>query len=70
MLGCAPIRIAVIAALKARGNPTVAAGYSTRRRGLAAIRGAHELADLAEAASFRRRATGPAGHGAGRAQSG
>jgi threonine dehydrogenase-like Zn-dependent dehydrogenase len=53
VLGCGPIGIAVIAALKLRGvEPILAADYSPRRRGLASQMGAHEVVDPAEEQSF------------------
>ncbi|HUE59297.1 MAG TPA: zinc-binding dehydrogenase [Acidimicrobiales bacterium] len=53
VLGCGPIGIAVIAALKLRGvEPIVAADYSPRRRDLASAMGAHEVVDPAEEPSF------------------
>lgn len=53
VLGCGPIGIAVIAALKLRGvEPIVAADYSPRRRDLASAIGAHEVVDPAEEPSF------------------
>jgi threonine dehydrogenase-like Zn-dependent dehydrogenase len=48
VLGCGPIGIAVIAALKLRAvEPIVAADYSPKRRGLASVMGAHEVVDPA-----------------------
>lgn len=53
VLGCGPIGIAVIAALKLAGiEPIVAADYSPRRRGLASVMGAHEVVDPDQEASF------------------
>jgi threonine dehydrogenase-like Zn-dependent dehydrogenase len=44
VLGCGPVGLAVIAALKARDiEPIVAADFSSRRRELAAAMGAHEV---------------------------
>lgn len=46
VLGCGPVGLAVIAALRVRGVPAiVAADYSPRRRDLAAAMGAHEVVD-------------------------
>lgn len=46
VLGCGPVGLAVIAALKIRGiEPIVAADYSTARRELARTMGAHEAVD-------------------------
>lgn len=48
VLGCGPIGLAVVAALRARGiEPVVAADYSSRRRALAAALGAHVVVDPA-----------------------
>jgi threonine dehydrogenase-like Zn-dependent dehydrogenase len=53
VLGCGPIGIAVIAALKVRGiEPIVAADFSPARRGLAVMMGAHESVDPAGEPSF------------------
>jgi len=53
VLGCGPIGIAVIAALKLRGiEPIVAADFSTVRRELALTVGAHESVDPAEEPSW------------------
>jgi threonine dehydrogenase-like Zn-dependent dehydrogenase len=53
VLGCGPIGIAVIAALRMRGvEPIVASDYSPRRRGLASVMGAHDVVDPANEASF------------------
>jgi threonine dehydrogenase-like Zn-dependent dehydrogenase len=47
--GCGPVGLAVIAALRRKNvGPIVAADYSPRRRELAAIMGAHAVADPAE----------------------
>lgn len=49
VIGCGPIGIAVIAALKLRGiEPIVAADFSHARRALAVTMGAHEQVDPAE----------------------
>lgn len=61
VLGCGPIGIAVIAALRLRGvEPIVAADFSPARRALAAVMGAHETADPDAEPSFEawRRASG------------
>lgn len=53
VLGCGPVGIAVIAALRLRGVETiVAADYSPTRRALAATMGATEVADPAVEPSF------------------
>ena len=53
VLGCGPIGIAVIAALKVRGTePIVAADFSPIRRELAVAMGAHESVDPASEPSF------------------
>ncbi len=53
VLGCGPVGIAVIAALKLRGiEPIVAADYSPTRRALAARMGATEVVDPAVEPSF------------------
>jgi threonine dehydrogenase-like Zn-dependent dehydrogenase len=53
VLGCGPIGIAVVAALKLRGiEPIVAADYSPRRRGLASVMGADDVVDPGQEASF------------------
>lgn len=53
VLGCGPIGIAVIAALKLRGvEPIVATDFSSKRRSLAAVVGAHEAVDPAAEPSF------------------
>jgi len=50
VIGCGPVGLAVIAALKARGfGPIVAADYSPMRRRLAETYGADEMIDPAEA---------------------
>jgi threonine dehydrogenase-like Zn-dependent dehydrogenase len=44
VLGCGPVGLAVIAALRAKGiEPIVAADFSSRRREMAAAMGAHEV---------------------------
>lgn len=49
VLGCGPVGLAVIAALKVRGiEPIVATDFSRTRRDLAAIMGAHETVDPSE----------------------
>ena len=61
VLGCGPIGIAVIAALRLRGiEPIVASDFSPARRALAAVMGAHETADPAAEPSFEawRRVSG------------
>ena len=53
VLGCGPIGIAVIAALKRRGvEPVVAADFSPTRRSLAILMGAHEAVDPATEMPF------------------
>jgi 2-desacetyl-2-hydroxyethyl bacteriochlorophyllide A dehydrogenase len=53
VLGCGPIGIAVVAALRARGVETiVAADFSPKRRELAATMGAHHTLDPAEGSPF------------------
>jgi 2-desacetyl-2-hydroxyethyl bacteriochlorophyllide A dehydrogenase len=53
VIGCGPIGIAIIAALKARGvEDIVAADFSARRRELAAAVGAHVVLDPAEGSPF------------------
>ena len=53
VLGCGPIGIAVIAALKLRGvEPIVASDFSPTRRELAVTMGAHEAIDPAREPSF------------------
>ena len=53
VLGCGPIGIAVIAALKGRGvEPIVAADFSPKRRSLASAMGAHDVADPAAEGCF------------------
>ena len=46
VLGCGPVGLAVIAALKLKGvEPIVAADFSSKRRELATVMGAHEVVD-------------------------
>ncbi len=53
VLGCGPIGIAIIAALKLRGVETiVAADFSPKRRELAATMGAHRTLDAAQGSPF------------------
>ena len=53
VLGCGPVGLAVIAALKLKGvEPIVAADFSPARRGIAAAMGAHEVVDPAEEPAF------------------
>jgi threonine dehydrogenase-like Zn-dependent dehydrogenase len=53
VLGCGPIGLAVVAALKLKGvEPIVAADYSPRRRDLAVRMGAHEAVDPAAEPAF------------------
>lgn len=53
VLGCGPIGIAVIAALRARGVETiVAADFSPKRRELAGTMGAHQTLDPAQGSPF------------------
>ncbi|WP_293004230.1 zinc-binding dehydrogenase [Mycobacterium sp.] len=53
VLGCGPIGIAVIAALRARGvESIVASDFSTSRRDLAAVMGAHRTVDPAQDSPF------------------
>src|SRR5947209_4113470 len=53
VLGCGPIGIAVVAALRARGVETiVAADFSPKRRELAATMGAHQTIDPAQGSPF------------------
>jgi threonine dehydrogenase-like Zn-dependent dehydrogenase len=48
VVGCGPVGLAVIAALRMRGiEPIVAADFSPVRRSLASVMGAHEVADPA-----------------------
>jgi hypothetical protein len=53
VLGCGPIGIAVVAALRARGVETiVAADFSPKRRELATTMGAHQTLDPAQGSPF------------------
>ncbi|MGO8853731.1 zinc-binding dehydrogenase [Mycobacterium sp.] len=53
VLGCGPIGIAIIAALKVRGVETiVASDFSPKRRELAATMGAHQTLDAAQGSPF------------------
>jgi threonine dehydrogenase-like Zn-dependent dehydrogenase len=53
VLGCGPIGIAIIAALKVRGVETiVASDFSPKRRELAATMGAHRTLDAAQGSPF------------------
>ncbi len=53
VLGCGPVGLAVIAALKLKGvEPIVASDFSPARRGLAMTMGAHEVVDAAAASPF------------------
>jgi threonine dehydrogenase-like Zn-dependent dehydrogenase len=53
VLGCGPIGIAVIASLRARGVETiVAADFSSKRREVATIMGAHQTLDPAQGSPF------------------
>ena len=53
VLGCGPIGIAIIAALRIRGVETVvAADFSPKRRELAATMGAHQMIDPAQGSPF------------------
>ena len=53
MLGCGPVGLAVIAALKLRGiEPIVASDFSPARRALAVTMGAHEVVDPAAEPAF------------------
>lgn len=53
VLGCGPIGIAIVAALRARGVQTiVAADFSPRRRELASAMGAHQTLDAAHGSPF------------------
>jgi threonine dehydrogenase-like Zn-dependent dehydrogenase len=63
VIGCGPVGVAVIAALKLKGiEPIVAADFSSTRRRLAQQMGAHHVVDPAEMPSFEAWST----HGAGR----
>ena len=53
VLGCGPIGIAIIAALRARGVETiVASDFSPKRRELASVMGAHRTLDAAQGSPF------------------
>jgi len=53
VLGCGPIGISIIAALRLRGVKTiVASDFSSKRRQLAAVMGAHQTVDPAENSPF------------------
>ena len=53
VLGCGPIGIAIIAALRARGvENIVASDFSTKRRELASAMGAHQTLDAAQGSPF------------------
>jgi threonine dehydrogenase-like Zn-dependent dehydrogenase len=53
VLGCGPVGLAIIAALKVKGiEPIVAADFSPKRREMALTMGAHEAVDPREEASF------------------
>lgn len=53
VLGCGPVGLAVIAALKLKGiEPIVASDFSPARRALAQTMGAHEVVDAAVASPF------------------
>jgi len=53
VLGCGPIGISIIAALRLRGVETiVASDFSSKRRQLAAVMGAHQTVDPAEDSPF------------------
>jgi len=53
VLGCGPIGIAIIAALRARGVETiVASDFSPKRRELASAIGAHQTLDVAQGSPF------------------
>jgi threonine dehydrogenase-like Zn-dependent dehydrogenase len=53
VLGCGPIGIAIIAALRARGVETiVASDFSPKRRELASVMGAHQTLDAAQRSPF------------------
>jgi len=55
VVGCGPVGLAVIAALKARGQgPVIAADFSPRRRRLAELVGADEVVDPAEGSPYGR----------------
>jgi threonine dehydrogenase-like Zn-dependent dehydrogenase len=53
VLGCGPVGLAVIAALRLKGiEPIVAADFSPARRGLASTMGAHEVVDPRSESAF------------------
>ncbi|OBG28298.1 zinc-binding dehydrogenase [Mycobacterium sp. 852002-51057_SCH5723018] len=53
VLGCGPIGVAIIAALKVRGVENIAASdFSTKRRELATAMGAHQTLDAAQGSPF------------------
>jgi threonine dehydrogenase-like Zn-dependent dehydrogenase len=53
VLGCGPIGIAIIAALRTRGVETiVASDFSPKRRELASVMGAHRMLDAAQGSPF------------------
>jgi threonine dehydrogenase-like Zn-dependent dehydrogenase len=55
VIGCGPIGLAVVAALKARGQgPVIAADFSAPRRRLAELLGADEVVDPAVASPYAR----------------
>jgi threonine dehydrogenase-like Zn-dependent dehydrogenase len=55
VVGCGPVGLAVVAALRLRGiEPIVAADFSARRRELARTMGAHEVVDPATESAFER----------------
>jgi threonine dehydrogenase-like Zn-dependent dehydrogenase len=55
VIGCGPIGLAVVAALKARGHgPVVAADFSAPRRRLAELLGADEVVDPADALPYEK----------------
>jgi threonine dehydrogenase-like Zn-dependent dehydrogenase len=55
VVGCGPVGLAVVAALRLRGiEPIVAADFSARRRELARTMGAHEVLDPATESAFER----------------
>ena len=69
VIGCGPVGLAVIAALKVRGvQPIIAADFSPARRALAARMGADIVVDPAQASPYAtwREAATPAGYDDGR----
>jgi threonine dehydrogenase-like Zn-dependent dehydrogenase len=61
VIGCGPVGLAVIAALRLmRVEPIVAADFSARRRELAAAVGAHVVVDAAKATPWQSVRQGPA----------